>query len=443
MLSIHGCREQPPSQTHHRGKNMDSQNIRSFAYRAEAAKGIVGLERLAEEIDDRNHPQREGRELAIVEAAMVKARAAADEGTLEIASIASLVRAFPLWSGRHSLIRRIAGYNCMAHDQKVMLNSLADISVLLGHVDPNSDGGDSALVALRDAAMPFLQITGETSEDDMVLVENMLKRLNVPESIRKDLSMSAGEHGADLCNGASDAVRLANRFECVGTHNILLEQFALRLGVEGMDTNIALELLRGIYRFDNTESGSNTSCTILRLLVPFLSAPTEEGDEQASSFKELCELASFVQDPDRDGVDSRPAESAIILTARVGTVHETMKLACSFRVESGAHSVLLDFIRRNRSPNEEGAIVLVSMVRSRASGGEEMLAEIAADCQENGWGFDPVEFTGSRMRETSASMFGEVNFAEMLHDGSGAVDLGEGSKCLGGILLALREAARG
>ena len=423
---------------------MRSLNVRCFAHRVRVAKEIVDLERLAREIDDSTHDQRASKEQAVVEAFMIKAQAAADEGTLDIASIASLVRAFPLWSGRHSLIHRVGRYNCMAHDRKVLLNGLNDISMLLGHVNPDGDGGDSALVALRDAAMPFLQITDETIEEDIVRVVGMLHKIDVPVNIHDDLAAAAGKRGAEICcNVPTIAVRIARRFNCTRAHNILLEEFAEKIGEDGMNPSIALELLRGIRGFDVTKSGISASSTILRLVIPSLSAPTEEGDEQAFSLDELCELASFVQGPSDDGAGNRSTELVIVLAANVGTVHQAMMLARSFRVESGAHSVLLDFIRRNRSPNEEGAIVLVSMVRSRASGGEEMLAEIAADCQENGWGFDPVEFTGSRMRETSASMFGEVNFAEMLHDGSGAVDLGEGSKCLGGILLALREAARG
>ena len=397
---------------------------RTFRDRAEAAGEIVDLERLAREIDNSVHPdgERLNRELVVVDLAMRKAISAEAQGTLDMASIVSLARAFPLWSGVHLIVKRFARQNGL-------VQSLTDVSRLLGCVNSEGSGADQVLLALRDAAIPFLRITDETSVDELAQLVNMLHRLNVPPSIHHDLAVEAGKRGANLCSVALEAVQLAKRLDCTAVHNILLEQFAQKLGVDGMNPSIALELLRGISGFDVAKSGRSASCVILRLMIPSLSVLTE--DEKSPSLPELCELASFVQDPDRDGAGSEPAQSAIVLAANVGTVYDAMMLARSFRVESGAHSVLRDFIGRNRSPNMEGAILLASMVRSHDFGGDGVLAEIASDCQKNGWEFDPVEFTRSRMRDTSSSMPRSARLVEIL--------LGEGPNSLDEFLKMLHE----
>jgi len=308
---------------------------------------------------------------------------------------------FPSWSGKHSLICRVARSGALVHN-------LSDVSILFVRVSPGNSGGDEALFALRDAAIPFLKITDKTSEEKLVLVMNMAHRLDVPVNIHVDLATAAGDRGAELCIVASDAVRLAKRFECTSAQHSLFEQFALKLGVDGMNPSIALELLR--------ESSMDISVArmILNLVVPSLSSSCKEGEEHKAFFEELKELASFAVDHDEDGEGSKPIKT-IILAAKVGIVRQAMELAGSFCAESGAHGVLLDFIERNKGlPDEPSAIVFAHMVRSYRFRGEDVATRLAVICKKNDWGFNPVEFISRRMRNSS---HGATNFGSILRRG--------------------------
>jgi len=353
---------------------MQLPSVRSFETRLEKAGTPDALRRLAAELDDIRHHQFGQREQALV--------AKAAEDGLTWADIVPAISAAPFWRTSHRMIEAAAVAGKLA--------SLDDVSQAVDLIHPQGEVAEPAMSAVRDAAKPFLEITDQTSADDLEVIVRVAHEIMVSSVQHSLIAEEAAKRALDFCPTAELAAAFTEKLGCCWTTaNRLLQLSADKLASEDtLDVASALQLLGAVHT-DEVEdlSAVRTKRHILDLLAPKLEAlePT---------LWDLIELAGFVVDPEKPD-DPRRAEKAIIKLMVEGYTHSprlALDAALSFNTPTGFHGVLTKFVRQRGVPNEEAAMLFTLVCSKDSPGSDELKTAVAEACRTAGYTFSPLVF---------------------------------------------------
>jgi len=349
-------------------------HARSFEARLEQATTPAELQLLVAELNDPIHPEFRRREQAVV-------TKAAEDG-LTWADLVPAIWAAPFRSTGHWMIAAAATAGKLAN--------LADVSLAVGLIQPQLEGAEQAMIAVRDAAMGMLEVTDQTSADDLQAIVRVAHEFMFLVSPVQHvlLAEAVARRALDFCPNAPAATEFAQKLSCCRIAvNHLLQLSADKLASEGaLDVASALQLLRAAVGDDLLTW--RVDHHILTLLAPNLG-------EMGVEFNDLCKLAGFVTDFHGQGEeDPRLGEKAIIqaMLPHTPTVRLALHGALSFATTTGIYGMLTEFVAKYGLLNENAAVAL-SLLRSDGDpASDELMAAVDSGVEKLGFDFRTSEF---------------------------------------------------